>query len=773
MKHLFYRSLFVAFLWITGCSRDLNEVAAPQNPACSFKGLTDGEEILRGVSKVLTVEATDQDGTIKTVKLYLDDQFLGTAAEAATSGQFVLSCDFKGITLGSHKLKAVCTDNDELAGTIETNVKLLNKAPEILSGGTQNKSYYLGADSVMAEPVIIRDLNTTDTITAVLQSSNISAGSLTAWSGATYDNGVWHVRGLQTQVNQALSRLSFKPATSATATSETVFTLKVKDEGGMDSVGGELRFTSVYRPEITLSTGSISYQTVTVGTAVEKNFTISGSNLAGSIGLVASGGFLISRTSGSNFSANLELQAVNGGLNSQIYVRFAPSETREYNGTIICTATGALSKEIILSGTGGAAAVPRILTTVDSLPDFGSVTVNNSSGVKNLGVTGENLSVDISVTVPAGFEVTVAKNAKRSKNLRNVTLPPGGGVLQVKFKPTETINYSGYITLVSGTVIKKVKVCGQGTALPTFTVSGQIIDSKKKTGIPGVVLIGLTGSPVTDASGNYSTQVSHGWSGTVTPYKAGYSFNPLSRAYNNVTNNQSTQNYTGSNAPAITVSPNNLSFGNVYVGQISVEKNFAVSGFNLIGDLVVNPPDGYEISLSSSSDFSSSDIIISPNSGVVQMTTIYVRFKPDTNQYYNGNISCISNGVESKNVSVTGSGIMTVINVNPASLHFGEVPVNAYSPPLNFSLSAIYLQDDITITAPGSFEVSRSLESNFTNSIYVSKSELEADSQTIYVRFRPFAPISYSGVITCGSSGAVTKNVVVLGIGKSFKSKNK
>ncbi len=47
-----------------------------------------------------------------------------------------------------------------------------------------------------------------------------------------------------------------------------------------------------------------------------------------------------------------------------------------------------------------------------------------------------------------------------------------------------------------------------------------------------------------DASGNYSISVSDGWSGTVTPSKTGYSFNPPNRSYSNVTTDQTNQNYT-------------------------------------------------------------------------------------------------------------------------------------------------------------------------------------------------------------------------------------
>ena len=59
-----------------------------------------------------------------------------------------------------------------------------------------------------------------------------------------------------------------------------------------------------------------------------------------------------------------------------------------------------------------------------------------------------------------------------------------------------------------------------------------------------MVMSGLSGNPSTAADGSYSGTVNYGWSGTVTPTKAGYTFSPSSQNYSNVTSNQ-TQNYTG------------------------------------------------------------------------------------------------------------------------------------------------------------------------------------------------------------------------------------
>lgn len=64
--------------------------------------------------------------------------------------------------------------------------------------------------------------------------------------------------------------------------------------------------------------------------------------------------------------------------------------------------------------------------------------------------------------------------------------------------------------------------------IKTFTISGN-------AGVGGVTMMGLPGNTVTDDRGSYSVTVNYGWSGTVTPIKEGYSFEPPSLIYTKIT----------------------------------------------------------------------------------------------------------------------------------------------------------------------------------------------------------------------------------------------
>ena len=62
-------------------------------------------------------------------------------------------------------------------------------------------------------------------------------------------------------------------------------------------------------------------------------------------------------------------------------------------------------------------------------------------------------------------------------------------------------------------------------------------------GIAGATINYTGGSTSANGSGNYSFNVPAGWSGTVTPSLRCYTFSPASRSYNNLTTDQTAQNY--------------------------------------------------------------------------------------------------------------------------------------------------------------------------------------------------------------------------------------
>lgn len=71
----------------------------------------------------------------------------------------------------------------------------------------------------------------------------------------------------------------------------------------------------------------------------------------------------------------------------------------------------------------------------------------------------------------------------------------------------------------------------------TFAISGTTVE-------PRVVMKGLPGDPITNNDGTYTATVKFGFSGKVTPEKAGFNFKPPSIPYSEVKHNMDNQNYT-------------------------------------------------------------------------------------------------------------------------------------------------------------------------------------------------------------------------------------
>ncbi|HEX8993529.1 MAG TPA: hypothetical protein VF784_17755, partial [Anaerolineales bacterium] len=103
---------------------------------------------------------------------------------------------------------------------------------------------------------------------------------------------------------------------------------------------------------------------------------------------------------------------------------------------------------------------------------------------------------------------------------------------------------------------------------PSCTPVSRVIKISGNTTISGVTLsVNGTVVATSDGSGNYAFNEPSAWSGTVTPSKPGYTFDPPSRSYTGVTTDLTTQNFTAF--------ANNV---DVYVGGSKVGDYYVSSG---------------------------------------------------------------------------------------------------------------------------------------------------------------------------------------------------
>jgi PA domain/Secretion system C-terminal sorting domain len=127
-------------------------------------------------------------------------------------------------------------------------------------------------------------------------------------------------------------------------------------------------------------------------------------------------------------------------------------------------------------------------------------------------------------------------------------------------------------------------------------------------------------------------------------------------------------------------------------GNVSANQTISVSGTSLTANLVVTAPSGFEVSTTAGSGFGSS-VSITPTSGTVAATNVYVRLTAAASGSPSGNITCTSTGVTTQNVAVTGT-------VTPSTNTSSTVSVcDTYTWPVN---NQTYTNSG-TYTAPALF----------------------------------------------------------------------
>ncbi|MDG1980764.1 MAG: lamin tail domain-containing protein [Flavobacteriaceae bacterium] len=199
----------------------------------------------------------------------------------------------------------------------------------------------------------------------------------------------------------------------------------------------------------------------------------------------------------------------------------------------------------------------------------------------------------------------------------------------------------------------------------------------------------------------------------------------------------------------------------------SAEGVFQISGINLTADVSVTAPTNFEVSLTSGGTFTSS-VTLTQSSGTAS-GAVYVRLvsglSPDT---YTDNASVTSAGADSQTVSLTG----TVTAADPQITVTAFLDNFAYiaseggpSPEDSFSVEGLFLQDDISITAPANYEVSLTTVTGFGSSVTISPDQAGTVTSTaIFIRLAAgLSAATYDGNITVSSTGVTDELIAVSG----------
>jgi len=233
--------------------------------------------------------------------------------------------------------------------------------------------------------------------------------------------------------------------------------------------------------------------------------------------------------SGTNHSCKVEYSTDNGATwNATTFTSATPTSSTYITagtwsiGTINATqfklrwsspsggSRGVRVDNISLQGTSSGPSV-----TVGTITAFGNQTVNTTSSEKNYTVSGTNLTSDITITPPSGFEISTGTGAGFVAT-NPITLSQSGGTvastaIYVRFKPTAIQAYPGNIThTTTGGNNPNVAVSGTGIAPAnpaTFTATTSsstqinLASTANSNGNDIVVVFNSTGTFTTPTNG--------------------------------------------------------------------------------------------------------------------------------------------------------------------------------------------------------------------------------------------------------------------------------
>lgn len=222
----------------------------------------------------------------------------------------------------------------------------------------------------------------------------------------------------------------------------------------------------ILTPTITATPSSLSGFNQLIGSpSAEQSFSTSAINLTENLNINAPSNYEISLTTGSNFQSSLSLTPSNGTVsNTTIYVRLNAAVAAQQNGNITLSSAGANNETVSLAGISSEVPVPFITPNPTSLSGFEQV-IGAPSSEQSLTISGGNLTSDISVTAPNGYEVSLISS---SGFTNSVILPHVAGTVD----PTQV-----YVRLnhnVAGVLVADLILATVGISNVLVPLSGSV-----------------------------------------------------------------------------------------------------------------------------------------------------------------------------------------------------------------------------------------------------------------------------------------------------------
>ena len=593
-------------------------------------------------------------------------------------------------------------------------------------------------------------------------------------------------------------------------TAATTFTNLIADNAAYVNAGtdgGTIGYKgySASAPTITSTASSLTGFGYTVGgSSTAQSFTVSGVNMTAGILVSAPANFEVS-SDNSTFVSSYTVGAEGTISGTLVYVRaISGLNAATYSGNVTLTSAGADQKNVSVNAV---VVGPIISTSVSTLTGLNYGIGNGPSAEKSFTVTSSNLSSDITITAPTNFEVSLSSGTGFGSSVtvtQNTTNVP----VYVRLVTDLGLNsYSGDISLAStGASTINVAVSGTvGSPIINLTRVAIVISTHENYGVApvnqhstavtgsyltnditvtcpstyvmstttGVFTPGTTSLTIPVVNGSPATttvyyQLAAGLNGDIyignTTFTSGSTTNTAgltayvdggSRIMGTDINTKIISSFTGINA-YLGVSP-------------TIERNLIITGSGLTSDITITPTAEFVISLTSGSGFSSVPLTITPSSGSVSATSIYVRLINGLSVgAVTGALTLTATNANTRTVSLSGAVTnQPTINISSSSLVGFAATVSVPSAEQSFDVSGINLTGDVTVTPPVTgYEMSLTSGSGFgTTPILLAQTAGSLASTTIYVRMPLGLPeANYPASVNITSSGASTKMVTLSGV---------
>jgi predicted membrane protein len=429
-------------------------------------------------------------------------------------------------------------------------------------------------------------------------------------------------------------------------------------------------------PRIDVSGSLVSFSASAGTASPEQTLLISGANLTANVIVEAPLRFEVSSGAGSPFATSITLAPSSGSVNRSVLVRAAASPSGAYSGDLTITSLGANRRVLGLSAT---VSPPPSLAIDGSLTPF-SATFGSASTAQSFAVTAANLSADITVAAPAGFELSLdgvtflsTQNIPRQNSSAAATVyvrlgagtavGPYAGLISLASTGTESRSLPASGTIVpvpllgtSGVPAAMQTVAGSSSSSQTFTVSGNhLVGAATLTAPAGFELSGqrkpfaqtITLSP-SFGTLNESIMVRIARSDTPGVISGIISATSPGAATVHVAVEGSVLR-----RPLLSMDGSLTAFSAAR-NQPSPSQMVAISGSNLSATVSVTAPSDFQVSADNVSF--ASRVQFNPSGGALSARNVWIRLAPNsTAGSYGGDVTLSSTGATTRVLSVMGT----------------------------------------------------------------------------------------------------------------------